>query len=268
MSCASVERVNLQSSSSALTAVVNCMTSPIFIALVSVLLPAVHEGDVMAEVARGPARAGLGVHMWSYNACDFLLISCITMPMRSSFFRSDFSSRSLVFGCISFVCIAIAPPALPDSGRDGDRVLAGWRARRRQGPCRMEGGRQKACVVCGLSMRAMRFPDFPISRFPDRAISDVRTGLRHCLVLVTADPTLAALRPVHDHARTEHARHARCTVRASPATHVLSPLPPPMHPSCDNRDSGTRRLSGTRRCRCRSSTLKPSRSTRRPRTSL
>ena len=45
----------------------------------------------------------------------------------------------------------------------------------------------------------------------------MRTGLRHCLVLATADPTLAALRPVHDHARTEHARHARCT-RASLAS--------------------------------------------------
>ena len=38
-----------------------------------------------------------------------------------------------------------------------------------------------------------------------------RTGLRHCLVLATATPTLAALRPAHDHARAEHTRHARTT---------------------------------------------------------
>ena len=40
-----------------------------------------------------------------------------------------------------------------------------------------------------------------------------RTGLR----LATATPALAALRPAHDHARAEHARHARCT-RASLAS--------------------------------------------------
>ena len=36
---------------------------------------------------------------------------------------------------------------------------------------------------------------------------------RHCprLVLATATPTLAALRPAHDHARAEHTRHARTT---------------------------------------------------------
>ena len=38
-----------------------------------------------------------------------------------------------------------------------------------------------------------------------------RTGLRHCLVLATATPTLAALRPAHDHARAEHTQHARTT---------------------------------------------------------
>ena len=36
-------------------------------------------------------------------------------------------------------------------------------------------------------------------------------------VLATATPTLAALRPAHEHARAEHTRHARCT-RASLAT--------------------------------------------------
>ena len=82
--------------------------------------------------------------------------------------------------------------------------------------------RKDAWSHCVTLMRAVRFPisrfpDFPISRFPDFPISDVRTGLRHCLVLATADPTLAALRPVHDHARIEHARHARCT-RASLAS--------------------------------------------------
>tara|TARA_B110001450_G_scaffold226512_1_gene225315 strand:+ start:507 stop:812 length:306 start_codon:yes stop_codon:yes gene_type:complete len=49
------------------------------------------------------------------------------------------------------------------------------------------------------------------AKYAQRGMS--RTGLR----LATATPTLAALRPAHaahDHARAEHARHARCT-RAS-----------------------------------------------------
>ena len=46
-----------------------------------------------------------------------------------------------------------------------------------------------------------------------------RTGLR----LATATPALAALRPAHDHARAEHARHAR-TMRARLASlaHALT----------------------------------------------
>ena len=47
---------------------------------------------------------------------------------------------------------------------------------------------------------------------------------RHCprLGLTTAAPTLAALRPAHDHARAEHARHARCT-RVSLASDPRAP---------------------------------------------
>ena len=69
-------------------------------------------------------------------------------------------------------------------------------------------------------MRATRFPDFPISRFPDFPIARFRVYVAHRLArlgLATATLTLAALRLPHEHARVEHARHARCT-RASLAS--------------------------------------------------
>ena len=136
------------------------------------------------------------------------LISSITLPIRSSFFASDFASRIAVFGCI--ICLFIAITAVEEN-------MQHW-------PCLFSASTTSASKKCVVALRypyARRaFPDFPISRFPD---FDVRTGLRHCLVLATADPALAALRPVHDHARTEHARHARCT-RASLASdpHALT----------------------------------------------
>ena len=51
----------------------------------------------------------------------------------------------------------------------------------------------------------------------------VRTGLRHCLGLATATPTLATLRALHTTTRVQSTlvTHA-ARVRASPATHVLS----------------------------------------------
>jgi len=155
---------------------------------------------VAPELTRGDQGALLG----SCNGRRSL-ISSITLPIRSSFFVSDFASRIAVFGCILFSFIAITAV---------EENMQHW-------PCLFSASTTSASKKCVVALRypyaRHAFPDFPISRFPDFPISDVRTGLRHCLVLATADPTLAALRPVHDHARTEQARHARCT-RASLAS--------------------------------------------------
>ena len=43
----------------------------------------------------------------------------------------------------------------------------------------------------------------------------MRTGLRHCLILATAAPTLTALRPAHD--------HARARARSSRTLHACEP---------------------------------------------
>ena len=63
----------------------------------------------------------------------------------------------------------------------------------------------------------------PSNRVSGQTEQNVRTGLRHCLGLATATPTLAALRLAHEHTRAEHARHAR-TMRARLASraHALT----------------------------------------------
>ena len=188
--------------------------------LSSVLPPAVHEGDDVAEAAR---ESALGVHTASYNAYD-LLISCITTPMRSSFFRSDLSSRSLVFGCISFVCIAIAPS--PNGGRDGDRVLAGLWWRRRQQRRRRRRRRRpwrQGVLARGLGTglvclrRVSRFPDFPISRFPSARQASPLPRPRHRRAHACRAAPCTRPRACKSTLITHVAR-----VRASPATHVLS----------------------------------------------
>ena len=86
-------------------------------------------------VAHELARGGHGVSIDSNNvSCS--LISCITLPIRSSFFASDFASRIAVFGCILFSSIAITAVEenmqhWPCRTADARR----WRPRRLRGTC-------------------------------------------------------------------------------------------------------------------------------------
>ena len=107
---------------------VNCMRSLISGGRQVARLPGSVELGELKIVAPELRRCGHGMLSDSCNVSRSL-ISSITLPIRSSFFVSDFASRIAVFGFICFVCIAIAPQALPDGGRDGDRVLAVRRAR-------------------------------------------------------------------------------------------------------------------------------------------
>ena len=75
------------------------------------------------------------------------LISSITLPIRSSFFVSDFASRIAVFGCILFSFIAIT--AVEENMQHRKKFVEKMRGR------------------TASDFPISRFPDFPISRFPD-----------------------------------------------------------------------------------------------------
>ena len=69
-------------------------------------LPGSVELCELQIVAPELTRGGHGALIDSCNgSCS--LISSITLPIRSSFFASDFASRFAVFGCILFSFIAI-----------------------------------------------------------------------------------------------------------------------------------------------------------------
>ena len=133
---------------------VNCMSSLISGGRQVARLPGSVELGELKIVAPELTRC----HGMLSDSCNVSrsLISSITLPIRSSFFASDFASRIAVFGCICFVCIAIAPQALPDGGRDGDSSVVALLEYLRSPYARD-------------AFPISRFPDFPISRFPDFA---------------------------------------------------------------------------------------------------
>ena len=185
-----------------------------------VRLPGSVELAELKLVAPELTRGGQGALLGSCNGHRSLITS-ITLPIRSSFFVSDFASRIAVFGCILFSLIAITAV---------EENMQHW-------PCLFSASTTRASKNawshCGNRMRTMRsrlsvfpisrFPDFPISRFPD-----FPTFLMCAPGFATASSSpppiprsprcaLYTTTRVQSTLVTHAAR-----VRASPATHVLS----------------------------------------------
>ena len=105
-------------------------------------------------------RVGQGALLGSCNGRRSL-ISSITLPIRSSFFVSDFASRIAVFGCILFSFIAIIAV---------EENMQHW-------PCLFSASTPRASKKCVVKlnnrMRTMRsrLELYPISRFPDFPIT-------------------------------------------------------------------------------------------------
>ena len=91
---------------SMLTHDANCMISLRSGGTQVVRLPGSVELAELKLVAPELTRGGQGALLGSCNG-HRSLISSITLPIRSSFFVSDFASRIAVFGCILFSFIAI-----------------------------------------------------------------------------------------------------------------------------------------------------------------
>ena len=126
-------------------------------------LPGSVELAELKIVAPELTRGGQGALIDSCNGSRSL-ISSITLPIRSSFFASDFASRIAVFGlgCILFSFIAITAV---------EENMQHW-------PCLFSASTTSASKKCVVALRypyarravrfpISRFPDFPISRFPD-----------------------------------------------------------------------------------------------------
>ena len=105
------------------------------------------------QVARLPGSVDLelgeltrGGHGWLIDSCHVScsLISCIMLPIRSSFFASDFASRIAVFGCI--ICLFIAITAVEEN-------MQHW-------PCLFSASTPRASKKCVVKlnnrMRTMR----------------------------------------------------------------------------------------------------------------
>ena len=126
---------------------VNCMRSLRSGGTQVARLPGSVELGELKIVAPELTRGGQGALIDSCNGSRSL-ISCITLPIRSSFFTSDFASRIAVFGCILFSSIAITAVE--------ENICS--------------TGREK-CAEKMSGRTASDFRDVPISRFPDFPIS-------------------------------------------------------------------------------------------------